>query len=133
MVNLPVGNIQKAVINILSTNNAPAVNQSYTLYGSLQDGGSGAPLAGQPVTVTILSSSGGLVSIDTTTNANGAYAITRSESAPDTYWDTVYFQGNSGYFATNAMVFLPVGNLIPTTLSLNITDNNPDVNQPFTI
>ena len=70
----------------------------------------------------------------TTTDTNGTYTFTRSESTQGTYVYQVDFWGSSSYFAsTPSMLELTVGNPIPTTLSLNITNNNPGVNQSFTI
>jgi protocatechuate 3,4-dioxygenase beta subunit len=128
-----VGSLQESVISIFTTNMAPAVGQSFTLYGSLQNGVSGAPLAGQPVNLTIIYPSGQIAYMPTTTDANGAYTLTLSESAQGTYIYRIHFWGNAGYSASQAMVTITVGNPIPTTLSLNITDKNPAVNQPFTI
>ena len=42
-VKLTVGNLQKSTISIVPTKLAPAVKQSYSLHGVLQDGVSGAP------------------------------------------------------------------------------------------
>jgi hypothetical protein len=133
-VRIGVGNLQKSVTSLLATNNTPAVNQTFTLYGFLQDGVSGAPLAGQPIILQITSPSGQNVSVGTTTDANGTYTFTRSESTQGTYVYQVEFWGNSSYLASPpSMLEMNIGNPIPTTLSLNITNNNPDVNQSFTI
>ena len=133
-VRIGVGNLQKSVTSLLATNNTPAVNQTFTLYGFLQDGVSGAPLAGQHIILWITSPSGQNVSMGTTTDTNGTYTFTRSESTQGTYVYQVDFWGSSSYFAsTPSMLELTVGNPIPTTLSLNITNNNPGVNQSFTI
>src|SRR5450756_1829002 len=130
---LPIGNLQKSTLSVISTNNTPAVNQPYTLYGFLQDGVSGAHLAGQPINLTIRCPSGEYVYLDTTTDTNGAYTFTRSESAQGTYACWVTFRGSSSYFVSGIMCVVTVGNPIKTALSLNITNNNPDVNQSFTI
>jgi hypothetical protein len=133
-VSLGIGNLQKAALTVFTTNTAPAVNQPYTLYGFLQNGVSGAHLAGQPVYLRILCPSGQYVNMATTTDTNGAYTFTRSESAQGTYIGWVYFWGNSSYLASSAsQIELTVGNPIPTVLSLNITNAAPAVNQPFTI
>jgi hypothetical protein len=72
--------------------------------------------------------------VGTTTDANGTYTFTRSESTQGTYVYQVEFWGNSSYLASPpSMLEMNIGNPIPTTLSLNITNNNPDVNQSFTI
>jgi len=69
----------------------------------------------------------------TTTNTNGVYTFTRSESARGSYAYSVSFWGNSHYSGSSTMLELNIGNPKPTTLSLKITDKAPDVNQPFTI
>jgi protocatechuate 3,4-dioxygenase beta subunit len=74
------------------------------------------------------------VQIRTTTDAHGAYTFTRSESEQGTYWLQIDFYGNSNYSVASQMLFLTVGNPIPTTIrSLTTTNSNPGVNQPFTI
>jgi hypothetical protein len=132
-VSLDVGNLQKSAISIFATNYTPAVDQTYTLYGLLQHGVNGMPLAGQPISLTIRCPSGQNVYMSTTTATNGTYTFTRSESAPGTYHCTVGFRGNSSYAESGSMLAVIVGNPKHATLSLNITNNNPDVNQPFTI
>ena len=99
----------------------------------LQNGVTGAPLAGQPINMTIRSPTGKNVAHATTTASNGSYTFTRSESAPGTYEYGLNFGGNSSYFPQASMLFLTVGNPIPTELSLNITNSTPAVNQSFTI
>jgi protocatechuate 3,4-dioxygenase beta subunit len=133
-VTLPVGNLQRSDIRILATNNTPAANQSYTLYGFLQDGVSGVPLVGQPIVLTVEGPSGQIAAnAYTNTDANGAYAFTTSESAPGTYVCTVTFYGSSTYFISSTMCNVIIGNSIPTKLSLNISDSTPAVNQSFSI
>ena len=132
-VSVTVGNVQKSVISITTTNSAPAVNQSYTVHGSLTDAVTGAPIAGQPLTLYSIAPSGEAVTMHTTTDANGAYSVTRSEPVQGTYDEQASFYGNATYLATSSMIFLTVGNPIPTTIALNVTNDNPAVNQPFTI
>jgi uncharacterized protein YfaS (alpha-2-macroglobulin family) len=71
--------------------------------------------------------------MNTITDANGAYTFTLSDSAQGSYIEQANFYGSSSYRATSSMLFVTVGNPIPTSLSLNITNSNPAVNQPFTI
>jgi hypothetical protein len=131
---LTVGNLQQSAISIFATNYTFAVNQSYTVYGFLQNAVSGAFLTGQPIELTIQSPSGQLVNMSATTASNGSYTFTRSESSPGSYKLTVSFSNtSSGYLASGAMRGFTVGNPVPTTLSLNITNSNPSVNQSFTI
>jgi len=74
-----------------------------------------------------------IYSIMATTDANGAYSFTRSESAQGSYDLQISFYGNTGYTKSSAMIFLDVGTLIPTTIrSLSVTNANPAVGQPFT-
>jgi uncharacterized GH25 family protein len=68
----------------------------------------------------------------TTTAANGSYSVTHSESVQGTYTEQVNFYGNANYLGSSEMIFLSVGNLVPTTISVNVTNSNPGVNQPFT-
>jgi len=132
-VKLTVGNLQKSTISIVSTNLAPAVKQSYTLHGVLRNGVSGAPLAEQPIKLNVRLPSGQNVGMSTTTNANGAYTFTRSESAQGSYSYQVSFWGNSHYSGSSTMLELNIGNPIPTTLSLKITNSNPADSQSFTM
>jgi hypothetical protein len=133
-IGITVGTVQQSEMSITTTNSAPAVNQSYTVYGSLHDGVSGAPIAGQPINFFVKAPSGQeVVETWATTDANGAYAFTRSESAQGSYWLQVSFYGNSNYNESSAMMLLTIGNPIPTTIrSLTVTNSNPAVNQPFT-
>jgi hypothetical protein len=133
-VNVTVGNLQESVISISATNLTPAVNQPYTLYGVLQNGVTGAFLVGQPIDLTIQSPSGAQVTMNTTTDANGSYTFTCNESAPGSYSCSVSFSNTpSGYLASGSMLVVTVGTLVPTALSLNVTNTNPGVNQSFTV
>jgi len=127
--------LQKSVFTITVTNWTPAVNQPYTVYGSLQDGLTGAPLANQPFMFSVKAPGGqDIVDQRATTGANGAYSFTRNESAPGSYWLQVSFYGNSNYSWSSQMLYINVGDPIPTTIqSLNVTNNNPAIGQPFTI
>jgi hypothetical protein len=129
-----VGNLQQSVLSVFSTNNTPAVNQSFTVYGTLQDGVSGAPLAGQSITLQVEQLwSGQSVYVKTTTNANGAYSLTVSGSAQGVYGLYPTFAGNPSYAPSTGYLEVTVGNPIPTALSLTVTNSNPAVNQSFTM
>jgi len=132
-VSITVGNVLETEISILTTNSNPAVNQSFTVHGILQNGVSGAPLAGQPITLANIAPSGAKVTMNTITDANGSYSFTVSDSAQGSYIEQANFYGTASYLATSSMLFVTVGNPIPTSLSLNVTNSNPAVNQSFTI
>jgi protocatechuate 3,4-dioxygenase beta subunit len=71
--------------------------------------------------------------VKTTTNANGAYSFTVSESAWGVYGLYPTFAGNPSYSPCRGWLEVTVGNPIPTTLSLNFTNSNPAVSQSFTM
>jgi protocatechuate 3,4-dioxygenase beta subunit len=122
------------VLSVFSTNDAPAVNQSFTVYGTLQDGVSGAPLAGQSITLEVEQLwSGKYVNVVTTTGANGTYTVNLSESAQGVYGLYPTFAGNPSYSPSTGYLEVTVGNPIATTLSLNIPNSNPAVSQSFTM
>ena len=130
---LTVGNIQKSVFSITNTNNNPAVNQLYTVHGTLKDGVTGAPLAGQPFRFYVNGPGGAeIYSVMATTDANGAYSFRRSESAQGSYVVAIAFYGNSNYSESSDMLIVTVGNPIPSKISVGVTNNNPAVGQPFT-
>jgi hypothetical protein len=128
-----VGNVRNAVISIIPTNNNPAVGQSYTIHGVLTDGSTGAPLANQPFRFLVKTPLEEVITVRSTTDANGAYTFTRSESEQGTYTEQVDFYGNADYSVASEMIFLTVGNPTPTSMSLSGTNSNPAINQPFTI
>ena len=130
---LPVGDLQTSALSIVSSNNAPDVSQSFTLHGFLRDGVTGAPIAGQPVSLTIQTPLGTEVRVSTTTDTNGAYTFTLSESARGSYYYQFYFRGSSSYYPSEIPLELNIGNPIPTTLSLIVSNSNPGVNQAFSI
>jgi protocatechuate 3,4-dioxygenase beta subunit len=137
-VTVTVGTPQKSVISIFASNYNPAVNQPYTIYGVLQDGGTGAPLAGQPIKLTIslgqFGNAGAVVNMSTTASANGSYSFTTSSAAQGNYIPSVDFNTpSSGYLESSQMTWVEVGNLIPVALKLSITPTNPAVNQSFTM
>ena len=134
-VTLHVVDMQKSVISLFASNSNPAVNQPYTIYGVLQDGVTGAPLAGQPITLTIsLGQASDEVTMSTTTAANGSYSFTTSSAAQGDYVPSVDFNNpSSGYLESGAMTWITVGNPIPVALTLNITPTNPAVGQSFTM
>ncbi|MEI7827929.1 MAG: hypothetical protein WCI87_09095, partial [Euryarchaeota archaeon] len=51
---LGVGNLQQSVLTVYTAKLTFASNESFTVYGTLQDGVSGAPLAGQSITLQVV-------------------------------------------------------------------------------
>ncbi len=101
---------------------------------NLQDGVSGAPLAGQSITLEVEQLwSGKYVNVVTTTGANGTYTVNLSESAQGVYGLYPTFAGNPSYSPSTGYLEVTVGNPMPTTLSLNIPNSNPAVSQSFTM
>jgi len=130
-----VGNLRPSAIDMFTTNSNPALNQSFTLYGVLTDGVSGAPLAGQPVTLIVQDPSGQYANVNAITLSNGAYSFNRTETSQGSYYYEVWFLGNSNYFQCEGMLSsdtLPVGDPISTTLSVTASNTTPAVGQPFT-
>jgi hypothetical protein len=108
-----VGSLQQSVLSVFSSTIAPAVNQSFTVHGTLQDGVSGAPLAGQSITLQIEQLwSGQSIYVKTTTNANGAYTVTVSGSAQGVYGLYPTFAGNPSYAPSIGYLEVTVGNLV---------------------
>ena len=132
MIGITIGNVQGSAISIASTNNNPAVNEPYTIYGQLHDALSGAPLAGQLLTFTHIAPSGESIRMQTSSTADGSYTFTLSESVPGTYAEGVAFYGSADHGESSTMMLLNVGDLIPTTVSVDISNSNPGVNEPFT-
>jgi len=135
---IPTATKQKSVISIFASNNNPAVNQPYTIYGVLQDGNTDAPLAGQPITLTVsigqFGRAGAVANMSTTTDTKGAYSFTTSNAAQGSYVPSVDFNNpSSGYLESSQMTWVMVGNLTPVKLTLSITPTNPAAGQSFTM
>jgi hypothetical protein len=123
-------------VSIVASNDNPAVKQQYTVSGRLTVGATGAPIAGKQVLFYVKppgSAYGTIFEQWITTDANGAWSVTRSESAQGTYVLQINFYGDSNYVKSDEMVFLTIGNPTPTKLIVSATPSNPAVNQPFTI
>jgi hypothetical protein len=130
-----ISSSQQSVITIFASTYNPAVNQSFTIYGALQNGVTGAPIPNQPVVVNVQSP---LPLTDTrfnaTTDANGNYTVTITEASQGDYPISVAFSNtSSGYLGSGSMLDVTVGNPIPVVLTLTITPANPAVNQKFTM
>jgi C1A family cysteine protease len=117
----------------LTTNNAnPAVNQQFTLSGTLKAGTT--PLSGKTLTLWRYDPAGTWTAFPTTTtDANGAYTFTRTESSSGSYYYQVIFSGDTAYSKSWTDLRLPVGTLQPTTTTLTTNNANPAVNQQFTL
>jgi len=99
-----------------STANPPA-DQPFTLSGTLTAGST--PLSGKVIKLSRGDSSGHWSGANyTTTDANGAYTIPRTESAQDIYTFQAIFAGGDAYAPANATVSLPVGNFQVTEISI---------------
>ena len=80
-------------ITVTASTTTPAVNQPFTLSGTLTAGTT--PLSGKTITLLRADPSGTWGAAGTaTTAANGAYAFTRSESSQGVYNYYVYFAGD---------------------------------------
>jgi len=113
-VTLTVGTLTPTTITITTNTTTPAVNQPFTLSGTLT--ANGTPLPGKLINLGRTDPSGNWsVAATTTTNANGTYTFTRSESTPGRYTYFAIFSGASTYAPSNASVSLTVGTPTPTT------------------
>jgi hypothetical protein len=117
----------------ITTNNAtPAVNRPFTLSGTLT--ADGTPLSGRSITLNRLDPSGYLSAVNTTTtDATGAYAITRSEPTSGRYSFQAAFYGGDTYTPSTAALKITVGTLTPTALTITTNNATPAVNRPFTL
>src|SRR5450756_311021 len=131
-VSLTVGTLTPTSLTITTNNNNPAANQSFTLSGTLKAGTTS--LSGKSITFQRVDSSGTWTVIGTTTtDTNGAYTFTRSESTSGPYTYFALFNGDTTYASSVAYSTLPIGNLQKSTLSVISTNNTPAVNQPYTL
>jgi 5-hydroxyisourate hydrolase-like protein (transthyretin family) len=96
-------------MTIAPSNTSPAVNQAFTLSGTLTS--NGTPLSGKTIRLNVRDPSGNWSSWvnATTTDANGAYTFARSESASGAYLYQTFFAGDTSYAYSNALVTLTVG------------------------
>jgi len=97
-----------STLTITTSNANPAVNQPFTLSGTLKAGTT--PLSGSSITLSRKDPSGTWSTVGTTTtDANGAYTFTRSESTQGIYSYQAVFVGNVTYGPSSAYVGLTVG------------------------
>ena len=95
-----------STITITTSTTNPAVNQPLTLSGILKAGTT--PLSGRTITLSRIDPSGTWSAANTTTtDANGAYTFTQSESASGLYSYGATFSGDT-YAPSNAAVSLTV-------------------------
>jgi hypothetical protein len=95
-------------ITITASTTNPAVSQPFTLSGTLT--ANGTPLSGKTIVLCRTDPAGAYSQPNsTTTNANGAYTFTLSESAQGIYYYAAAFPGDT-YAASNAAVKITVGN-----------------------
>jgi 5-hydroxyisourate hydrolase-like protein (transthyretin family) len=130
-VTLSVGNLTPSTITITSNNTTPAVNQSFTLSGTLTSNGTAVP--GETITLERVNSSGTWVQIGTaTTTANGTYSLTYSDSqGVHTYY--AIFAGDTTYGPSNVGCSVSVGTITPSTITITTNNTTPAVNQSFTL
>jgi hypothetical protein len=117
-----------ATANVTSTK----VNTPFTINGTLSVTG-GAGIYGQSIALQ-QNKSGTWTNVltSTTTDTNGNYSFSISESAPGAYQFQTTYAGDSNLFpATSAVV--PVNVRIPTTLTATVNVTSTKVNTPFTI
>ena len=95
-------------ITITTDNANPAANQPFTLSGTLKAGTT--PLSGKAIVLHMVDPSGKWTQVNTTTttDANGAYTITRSDSQGKYNYYAV-FAGDTTYGSSNAFVSVTVG------------------------
>jgi hypothetical protein len=80
-----IGSLTPTTITVTASNTTPAVNQSFTLSGTLYKA---VP-------------SGPWTQVNTTTTTKGAYSFTRSESSQGTYAYYAVFAGDTVYGPSN--------------------------------
>jgi hypothetical protein len=96
---------EATTMTITPSNATPAANQPFTLSGTLKAGTT--PLPGKTINLNRGDPSGGWgVANTTTTDANGTYTFTRTES-PGLYTFQAFFSGDT-YAPSNALVKLTV-------------------------
>src|SRR5450759_4950382 len=131
-VTFTIGTLTPTTITLTTNNTHPATNQPFTLSGTLKAGTT--PLSGKSITLYRQVLGVRTVVNTTTTDANGAYTFTRSESAPGSYNYQTIFYGDATYAPSNtAAVTFTIGTLTPTTITLTTNNTHPATNQPFTL
>src|ERR1019366_5215779 len=125
------GTLTPTTLTITTSNATPALNQPFTLSGTLKAGTT--PLPGKRITLGITDPSGHWSATNTTTDANGAYTFTRTESAQGFCCYQTVFAGDTYAPSTSPLVRLTVGTLTPTTLTITTSNATPALNQHFTL
>ena len=119
-------------LNITTNATIAAVNQNFTINGTLSAGTSGIPGA----TITLQRSTDNATwsnVTNTTTGAAGNYQFSTNESTSGTYYYSTAYAGNATYpNATSRSVSVLVGG-IPTQLSATAAPTTVVVNQQFTV
>ena len=95
-------------ITITTSNTNSTLNTPFTLSGALT--ANGVPLSGRFIWLNIVDPSGSVSVVNTTTtDANGTYTITRSESTQGLYYYQAGFNGGGTYPSSNATVKFIIG------------------------
>ncbi|MGB8372560.1 MAG: hypothetical protein WCE82_06530, partial [Halobacteriota archaeon] len=131
-LNMTVGTLQPTTLTATTSNANPAVNQSFTVSGTLT--ANGTSLSGKQITLLRKDPTGAWSNLGTTTTtANGYYSFTRSEASPGLYLYQTNSQPDTTYATSYASCQVLVGTVIPTTLTVTTSNANPAVNQSFTV
>jgi 5-hydroxyisourate hydrolase-like protein (transthyretin family) len=96
-------------MTVTASSTTPVVNQSFTLSGTLKAGST--PLSGKTIRLQREDPSGNWEQAvnTTTTNANGSYSFTWSESAQGQYRFEPTFDGAGAYASANAVIGITIG------------------------
>jgi hypothetical protein len=102
------GDITPTTLTITTSNTTPAVSQSFTLSGTLKAGTT--PIPGKSIVLRRGDPSGIWTTANTTTtDANGAYTFTQSESTQGNYYFITQFTGDTYAPSQSQTVSLTVG------------------------
>ena len=133
-VNINVVTKQSTTLTATASTATPAVNQNFTINGTLKGGTT--PIAGATIQLQ-KNISGTWTNVTGKTNktqSGGAYNITTSELTAATYQYHTTYAGNATYAsATSSVVTVSVGTTQSTTLTAASNNTTPAVNQNFTI
>jgi 5-hydroxyisourate hydrolase-like protein (transthyretin family) len=132
---LPVGNPIQTTLSVSVSNPNPAVGQTFTFSGYLK--ANGTALSGEEISAQECYPTGNTSAWrpigSATTDANGYFSITRSEQTSGEYWYEFWFVGNGTYATCSNGMYVPIGTLESTSLSMNSSVTNPAVGQSFTL
>jgi 5-hydroxyisourate hydrolase-like protein (transthyretin family) len=136
----PIATSLNATANVSTTK----INTPFTINGTLSENPSGAPIAGQTITLQVSTNTltGTLQGIEdgtwtnvttTTTNSSGFYQFNLSEPVAGHYWYRTAYDGNA--IDSNAIGVVVGGVQVGTQTSLTAAANvtSTVVNAPFTI